>query len=73
MKNNSYLSNYMALDIIRVVKDFLWIYFNHNHVVFFFHILEGKSQPMLNLQHVRGIHGNKIRLTLFAQGGGAIL
>lgn len=62
----------MALDVIKVVKDFLWTHFNHN-LVDLFHILEGKSQPMLNLKHVHGIHGNKIRFTLFTRDGDAVM
>lgn len=69
MENNSYLSNYMALDVITVMKDFLWIPFKSQSCVHIFNISEGETQPVLLLIHIPGTKGKQNQIYLLRSGG----
>ena len=69
MENNSYLSNYMALDIITVMKAFLWIPFKSQSCVCIFNILEGETQPVLTLKHMPGTKGKQNQIYLLRSVG----
>lgn len=69
MENNSYLSNYMALNVITVMKDFLWVPFKSQSCVYIFNILEGETQPMLTLEHIPGTKGKQNQIYLLCSVG----
>lgn len=69
MENNSYLSNYMALDVITVMKDFLWIPFKSQSCVHIFNILEGETQPVLMLKHILSTKGKQNQIYLLRSVG----
>ena len=69
MENNSYLSNYMAVNVITVMKDFLWVPFKSQSCVYIFNILEGETQPMLTLKHIPGTKGKQNHIYLLCSVG----